>query len=77
MKLLEKWLFLPWKKNRELHELSLEEMKTHSRQIDNDVYAWLDPQLTVGRRNIPGGTGPDAVRNEIETAKKQLKAEDR
>jgi len=63
-------------KNQELHELSLEEMKTHSRQIEEDVYAWLDPQLTVGRRNIPGGTGPDAVRNEIETAKKQLKVED-
>ena len=72
-----KMVVFAMEKNRELHELSLEEMKTHSRQIDNDVYAWLDPQLTVGRRNIPGGTGPDAVRNEIETAKKQLKAEDR
>jgi argininosuccinate lyase len=63
-------------KNQELHELSLEEMKTHSRQIDNDVYAWLDPRLTVGRRNIPGGTGPDAVKKEIETAKQRLKIED-
>jgi len=57
---------------RELHELSLEEMKGYNRQIDKDVYAWLDPQLTVGRRNIPGGTGPDAVRNEIEAAKHEL-----
>ena len=71
-----KMVVFAMEKNRELHELSLEEMKTHSRQIDNDVYAWLDPQLTVGRRNIPGGTGPDAVRNEIETAKKQLKTDD-
>jgi argininosuccinate lyase len=57
---------------RELHELSLEEMKGYNRQIEKDVYAWLDPQLTVGRRNIPGGTGPDAVRNEIEAAKLEL-----
>ena len=59
-------------KNRELHELSLEEMKAHNRQIDEDVYVWLDPQLTVNRRNIPGGTGPDAVKKEIETAKRTL-----
>ncbi len=64
-------------KNQELHELTLEEMKTHSRQIGEDVYAWLDPQLTVGRRNIFGGTGPDAVKRQIETAKQQLKTEDR
>ncbi|MBW2707905.1 MAG: argininosuccinate lyase [Deltaproteobacteria bacterium] len=62
-------------KNQELHELSLKEMKTYNRQIGEDVYAWLDPQLTVGRRNIPGGTGPDAVKNEIEMAKQQLKTE--
>jgi argininosuccinate lyase len=62
--------------NRELHELSLEEMKAYNRQIDKDVYAWLDPQLTVGRRNIPGGTGPDAVKNEIEAAKRLLRTEE-
>jgi len=61
---------------RELHELSLEEMKGYNRQIEKDVYAWLDPQLTVGRRNITGGTGPDAVRNEIETAKHELEPND-
>ncbi len=61
---------------RELHELSLEEMKSHSRQIEDDVYRWLDPPLTVDRRNIPGGTGPDAVRNEIEAAKRLFMAEE-
>ncbi len=63
--------------SRELHELSLEEMKTHSRQIEKDVYAWLEPQLTVGRRNITGGTGPDAVKRELERAKQLLKTDDR
>ena len=61
---------------RELHDLTLEEMKAYNRQIDKDVYAWLDPQLTVGRRNIPGGTGPDVVKNEIEAAKRLLWAEE-
>jgi argininosuccinate lyase len=61
---------------KELHELSLEEMKGYNRQIGKDVYAWLDPQLTVGRRNIPGGTGPEAVKREIEAAKEALGTED-
>ena len=62
--------------NKELHELSLEEMKSYNRQIGKDVYAWLEPQLTVGRRNIAGGTGPDAVAREIERAKEALRTED-
>ncbi len=62
--------------NRELHALSLDEMKTFNRQIEQDVFQWLDPQLTVGRRNIPGGTGPDAVRYEIDSAKRHLEAAD-
>ena len=71
-----KMVVLAIESKRELHELSLEEMKTYNRQIDKDVYAWLDPQLTVGRRNIPGGTGPDAVKNEIAAAKRLLWAEE-
>ena len=59
----------------ELHEISLEVMKTHSRQIEKDVYAWLEPQLAVGRRNIAGGTGPEAVKRALEKAKQQLKPE--
>ena len=62
-------------KKCELHEISLEVMKTHSRQIEKDVYAWLEPQLAVGRRNITGGTGPEAVKRELERAKQQLKPE--
>ena len=71
-----KMVVLAIESKRELHELSLEEMKGYNRQIDKDVYTWLDPQLTVGRRNISGGTGPDAVKNEIEAAKRLLWAEE-
>ena len=44
---------------KELNELTLEELKGFSRQINKDVYAWLDPVSCLKRRNIPGGTGPD------------------
>ncbi|HDZ89828.1 MAG TPA: argininosuccinate lyase [Deltaproteobacteria bacterium] len=59
-------------RKKELHELSLDEMKEFSRQIDDDVYLWLDPMLAPSRRNIPGATGPEAVKRAIEAAKKEL-----
>ncbi|MCJ7808992.1 MAG: argininosuccinate lyase, partial [Desulfobulbaceae bacterium] len=59
-------------KGKELRELTLEEMKGFTRQIGEDVYAWLDPMKSPGRRNSPGGTGPERVRHEIESAKKEL-----
>ncbi|HIJ20205.1 MAG TPA: argininosuccinate lyase [Deltaproteobacteria bacterium] len=59
-------------KGKELRELTLEEMKGFTRQIGEDVYAWLDPLKSPGRRNSPGGTGPERVRHEIESAKKEL-----
>ena len=59
-------------KGKELRDLTLEEMKGFTRQIGEDVYAWLDPLQSPGRRNSPGGTGPERVRIEIESAKKEL-----
>ncbi len=59
-------------KGKELRELTLEEMKGFARQIGEDVYAWLDPLQSPGRRNSPGGTGPERVRIEIESAKREL-----
>ena len=58
---------------KELHELALNEMKDFNRQIDQDVYEWLDPMLAPARRNIPGGTGPDMVKKAIEEAKRELR----
>ena len=59
-------------RNKELHELTLDEMKDFTRKIDQDVYEWLDPMLAPARRNIPGGTGPDMVKKAIEEAKREL-----
>ena len=60
-------------KGKELHELTLEEMKGFTSQIDQDVYGWLDPVSSIKRRNMPGGTGPEMVKESIARAKQELK----
>ena len=62
---------------KELHELTLNEMKGFSRQVGKDVYEWLDPRLSPSRRNGVGGTGPDRVKEEIEAAKRDLEMGER
>ena len=59
---------------KELNQLTLEEMRDFSRQIENEVYDWLDPTSCVKRRNLPGGTGPEQVKRTLEKAKKELKS---
>ncbi len=58
--------------NKELKQLTLKEMKGFSRQITKDVYDWLDPALTIKRRNLPGGTGPDMVEKSLRKAKEEI-----
>ncbi|MDY6972203.1 MAG: argininosuccinate lyase [Thermodesulfobacteriota bacterium] len=57
---------------RELGDLTLDEMESFSRQIGQDVYEWLDPAASIRRRNTPGGTGPDVVKNSLNEAKREL-----
>jgi argininosuccinate lyase len=57
---------------KELHDLTLDEMKGFAKKINKDVYKWLDPALTVNRRNIPGGTGPDMVKQSLNKARGEL-----
>jgi len=61
------------KKNKELHQFDLHEMKHFSTLIENDVYGWLDPASCIERRNIKGGTGPKEVKKALRKAKKELK----
>jgi argininosuccinate lyase len=58
--------------NKELGQLPLKEMKGFAREIEKDVYQWLEPSFCVARRNIPGGTGPDMVRKSIAKAREEL-----
>jgi argininosuccinate lyase len=57
---------------KELHDLTLKELKGFVRQIDQDVYVWLDPASSLKRKNIPGGTGPDVVKKSLNKAKQEL-----
>ena len=59
---------------RELHQLTLKEMKGFTRQITKDVYEWLDPVVSVKRRDIPGGTAPKMVKRSIKKAKAELES---
>jgi argininosuccinate lyase len=61
---------------KELHELTLKEMKGFNRQVREDVYEWLDPLLSPTRRNGLGGTGPDRVKKEIDEARRELGMEE-
>ncbi|MFP4035971.1 MAG: argininosuccinate lyase [Desulfobacteraceae bacterium] len=56
----------------ELPQLTLEEMRNFSRGIEEDVYEWLDPAACVARRNLPGGTGPQAVKAAIQRAREEI-----
>ncbi len=67
-----KMVLLALSEKKELHELTLNQMKGFSRQIEEDVYQWLAPLSSPGRRNNPGGTGPEAVRNAVDAAKREL-----
>lgn len=49
-----------------LADLSLEDYRTLSGRIDDDVYAVLDYEAAVRRRVSPGSTGPQSVRVQLE-----------
>ncbi|RLB18588.1 MAG: argininosuccinate lyase [Deltaproteobacteria bacterium] len=67
-----KMVLFALQEKKELRDLTLAQMKTFSRQIDQDVYEWVDPSLCVKRRELPGGTGPGQVKERIKEARKEL-----
>ena len=40
--------------------------------FDHDVFDWLSPDASVARRDVPGGTGPTAVDDQISAARSAL-----
>jgi len=68
-----KMVLFALEQEKELHELTLDEMKHFTRQIKQDVYEWLEPASSLDRRNMPGGTGPEVVKKSIDKAKQELK----
>jgi len=60
-------------KNKELHELSIKELKSFSSTIKEDIFKFLDTQEMINRRKSAGGTATENVRAAIKKAKKDLK----
>jgi argininosuccinate lyase len=58
--------------SRELHELTLDELRKFSRHIEADIYDILAPRQVVDRRSSFGGTGSKQVKAAIKQAEKKL-----
>jgi argininosuccinate lyase len=57
---------------KELHELSLAEMKTFSNLIEADIFDYLTLERMIDRRTAIGGTARSAVLAAVETAQRRL-----
>ena len=62
-------------RNKELQELTLDELRSFSDLIGNDLFALLDIQQVIDRRNSFGGTATEQVSRAIKKAGHQLKKE--
>ena len=58
--------------NKDLSEMSLDELKTFSTKIDDDVFEVLTLEGSVSSRKHIGGTAPDQVRAAIKLARNEL-----
>ncbi|MFH1123952.1 MAG: argininosuccinate lyase, partial [Pseudomonadota bacterium] len=58
--------------NKELGDLTLKEMTGFCSQIEKDVYEWLDPAMSVKRRNLAGGTSPERVERSLRRAREEI-----
>ena len=59
---------------RALTDLSIAQLQTHSAQFGEDALALLDVRHSLDLRNIEGGTGPQAVAEQLEKARQILAA---
>jgi argininosuccinate lyase len=59
-------------KKVELHELTLEELKSFSSQFDNDIFDVLTTEEMINRRKSFGGTATENVLTAIKEAEKEL-----
>lgn len=63
-------------KNRELSELSLNELRKFSEHIETDIFEALSLEQTLASKNQIGGTSPERVSEALETARESLARED-
>ena len=60
------------KEGKGLEDLTLEQLRTLDERIDEDVYAVLDYDAAVRRRETPAGTGPKSVARQLEQLRQWL-----
>ena len=60
-------------KNSQIFELNISELRKFSKQIEEDVKDYLDPQKTILSRKQIGGTAPSQVKKEISKAMAALR----
>jgi argininosuccinate lyase len=58
--------------NKELWELSLEEIRGFAPQADGDLFHWLQIENSVARRTSPGGTAPVRVAEALARVEEEL-----
>lgn len=58
-----------------LNKIPLSTLRGFSHLFDDDLYQWLDFRRALARRNLYGGTGPEAVRKQLREARNTLSAE--
>ncbi len=62
-------------KNKELHQLNLEELQQFESDICEDIFDYLTLEQMIERRLSEGGTSTDNVKKAIDSARKQLDQE--
>jgi argininosuccinate lyase len=60
------------KNKKELHELSLEELRSFSALIEEDIFDALSVQQMINRRSVFGGTAPENVQAAIRKAEEDI-----
>ncbi|MDO8686134.1 MAG: argininosuccinate lyase [Clostridiales bacterium] len=58
-----------------LEVLTLEEMKSYSPLIENDIYEFIKPEVCLAKRSIEGGPAPDTVLKAAEDGRRLLDEE--
>ena len=66
-------VFYAIEQNKNLDDLSMEELKTFSDIIDEDIYEAISMQTCVNDRKLPGGPAFETVKAAIEEAKEYIK----
>ncbi|GAB1536117.1 argininosuccinate lyase [Geovibrio sp. ADMFC3] len=59
-------------KRIDISELTIDELKSFSEKIDNDIYSYITPEASVGSRKAKGGTAGESVKAQIDSARKFL-----